>query len=85
MLGDEWDFLDTYTNASAWLFRNPLDDIPHHLFLPPVVKPGRSRFRVSGKVLDIFQRHALREQVGDRRHPETGNEWTRNAPWQAPL
>ena len=52
------------------LKRNPLHDIPRHLFLPPVVKPRRSRAAVPGQVLHILKRHALGKQIGDRRYAE---------------
>lgn len=50
--------------------RNPLDDVPGHLFLPAVVKPCRPRVGMAGQVLHVFQRHALGQQVRDRRHAE---------------
>ena len=46
--------------------RNPLHDVPRHLFLPPVVKPGRSWLGVPGQILHIFERNSLTQQVGDR-------------------
>ena len=56
-------------------------------FLPPVVKPGRSRLRVPGQVLHVLQRHALRQQIGDRRHPERMRRQPRRQPgiFQPPL
>ena len=36
---------------------NPLDDLPRHFFLPPVVKPlRRSRLRVPGQVFVVLKR-----------------------------
>ena len=32
-----------------------------------IVKPSRSRLRVTGKILNIFEWHALRQEVSDRR------------------
>jgi hypothetical protein len=57
-----------YNNLDRPSNQNPLDDIPRHLLMPPVVKPSRSCFRVSGQVLHILQRHALVQQIGDRPH-----------------
>ena len=34
--------------------RNPLHNISRYPLLPPVVKPGRSRLRVPGQILNIF-------------------------------
>jgi hypothetical protein len=54
--------------AEKFSDRNPLDDVPRDFFLSPFVKPGRSQRRVPGQVLNIFQRHPLRQEVSDRRH-----------------
>ena len=39
--------------------RNPIDDVPRNFLLPPVVKPGRSRFRIASKILNIFEWHTF--------------------------
>jgi len=36
------------------------------LLLPPILEPRRSRLGVAGQVLDILERHALRQQIGDQ-------------------
>src|SRR3954453_987111 len=60
--------------------RNPLDDVPRHPLLPPVVKPGRPRLRMPGQVLHILQRPALAQQIGDRRHAEAVRRQPRRQP-----
>src|SRR5262249_43649414 len=62
------------------LYRNPLDDVPRHLLLPPVVEHRRSRLRVPGEVLHVLHRHALLQQGGDRRHPERMRRQPRRQP-----
>jgi hypothetical protein len=47
---------------------NPLDNIPRHLFPPPVVEFGGSQTVVLGKILHVLERHALRQQISDGRH-----------------
>jgi hypothetical protein len=57
---------DLVKEASLDGNRNPLDNIARYLFLPPVVKPRRSRTGVAGQILHVIERHALRQQVGNR-------------------
>ena len=45
--------------------RNPLHNIPRDLALPAVVEAGGARVGVAGEALDLFERDALFEQVGD--------------------
>ncbi len=45
--------------------RNPLHNIPRHPPPPAIVKPGRSRIRVAGQILDVFHGDALVQQVGN--------------------
>jgi hypothetical protein len=40
--------------------RNPLHDVPRDLFLPPVVKPGRSRVRMPCQLLHVLVRKPCR-------------------------
>ena len=61
----------TIVSSQTRLNRDMLDDIPRHLHLPSVVKPGRPQLGMPGQVLSILQRHSLRQEVSDRRHPET--------------
>ena len=50
--------------------RDPLDDVARHSPPPAVVELGRLRVRVSGQVLDVFERDVLLEQVGHDEHTE---------------
>ena len=45
--------------------RNPLDDVAGDGFVPTVVEVGGAGVGVAGEALDVFERHALGEQVGD--------------------
>ncbi len=48
------------------LNRDSLDDVPGHLSLSAVVKPGCPGIRVAGKILHVFERNALAEEIRDR-------------------
>ena len=50
--------------------RNPLNQVPRHLPLPAVIQSCRSRVSVAQKVLHLFQRNVLLEQVGGDGHAE---------------
>src|SRR5262249_56134282 len=65
---------------SIRLNRNPLDDVPRDLLLPPVVERRRSRLRMPGEVLHVLHRHPLLQQGGDRRHPEGMRRQPRRQP-----
>lgn len=47
------------------LDRNPLDDVAGDAFVFTVVEAGGAGFGVAGEELDVLDRHALSEQVGD--------------------
>ncbi len=38
--------------------------------LPPVIQPGCARICMTGQILDLFQRNALRQEISHRRHAE---------------
>ena len=51
---------------SQYLNRNPLDDIAADVPLPSVIKFCHTAVTVAQKMLDVFQRRAMQEQVGRR-------------------
>jgi hypothetical protein len=55
----------------TFLNGDPLHDVSRLLLLPSVVKPGSTRLGVPGQILNVFERHPLRQEVSDCRHLET--------------
>jgi len=62
------------------LNRNPLNNIPRHLLLLPVVELGRPRAAVPGEVLHVIERHALGQQICNPRHAERVRRQPRRQP-----
>ena len=52
------------------LHRNSFDDIPGDAAFPPVIQSSRARVGMPGKILHVFQRHSLFQQIRDRGHPK---------------
>ena len=49
---------------------HPLNNIPHHLLVPPAVEPGCSRLGAPDELMEIVERRAMGQQIVDRRQPE---------------